>query len=219
MKPMFKVKNFHLGAGEFIVDVIRPFGGRNFVRAAVGFCIITLNAFFTFWLIQKGLEGQIFYAVVWVLGLYIILYGTLFGHLNYLVVTPERIFDVHRESLFSETISALPFTDLSDIVLRREGALATLFNYGALTLHPRDGKFIFEIEMVRGPARVQNLLFEYRDRARVRHSLQEKEEVLKRLTKMLPEYSEAELTLLYQKVHSQLLRLAKPAGENSEKVV
>ncbi|MEK7625601.1 MAG: hypothetical protein AAB467_04640 [Patescibacteria group bacterium] len=213
---MFNKKNLPLRADEVVVDIIRPSGSRYYIRIAIGFCIVTLNSFFTFWLWQKGIEGQIFYFIVWFLGLYIILYGTLFGGSNYLVVTSDRIFDVQRESLFNETISTLHFNDLADVVIRQTGLLASLFNYGALTLHPREGKFNFEIEKVPQPARVRDLLFERREHARITARLLEKDAVFKRLIKLLPEYSEAELTLLYQKVHSRLLEIAKATGEKPE---
>lgn len=211
---MFNKKNLPLGVGEIIVDIIRPSGVRHFLRIAIGFCIVTINAFFTFWLWQRGIEGQVFYVLVWFLGVYIILYGTLFSRSNYLVVTSDRIFDIQRDSLFNETISTLHFIDLSDIVITQKGIFSLMFNYGVLTLHPKEGEFSFEIERVPEPARVQNLLIERREHARLGRSLQEKNEVFKRLVKLLPEYSEAELTLLYQKVHSQLLELAKPTVEN-----
>ena len=109
--------------------------------------------------------------------------------------------------------------DLADIVVRQEGALVSIFNYGSVTLHPREGKFLFEIMTVPSPGRVQNMLLEHRERARSSRELQGKDEVFRRLIKLLPEYSEAELTLLYQKVHSQLLRLANDVGENQKKVI
>lgn len=213
---MFSKKNLPLEINETIVDIIRPSGIQYFFRIIIGFCIITINTFFTFWLLRQGTEGQVFYALVWILGLYILLFGTLFSRSNYLVVTSERIFDVHRESVLNETISTLHFVDLSDVVIKQKGLLASMFNYGVLTLHPREGKFSLEIDNIRQPAMVQSLLFERRERARVSRLLQEKSEVFKRLVKLLPEYSEAELTLLYQKVHSQLLAIAKSTGEKTE---
>ena len=207
-------RNAALSLDETVIDIIRPSGVQHFVRVVLGFFVITANTFFTFWLWQRGLEGQIFYVLAWVLGVYIIFYGTLFNRSNYLIVTDARVLDVHRESLFNETISALPFIDMSDVVFEQRGVLASLFNYGVLTLYPREGKFRFVIDMVPKPAKVQNFLLERREAARVASRLREKSEVYKRLVNFLPEFSEAELTLLYQKVHSQLLCLAHPPGEN-----
>ncbi len=210
---MFNKKNLPLRSNETIVEIVRPSEAQHLFKLLLGFLIITLNAFFTFWLWQQGIEGRIFYACVWVLGIYLLLYGALFDHSNFLVVTSERVFDIHRESLFNETISSLSFTELSDVVVDKKGFFASLFNYGRLTLHPREGKFCFEIEKVPEPAKAQNLLFEWREQARLAGQLQDKEEVYKRFVKLLPEYSEVELTLLYEKVHRQLLELAKAIGK------
>ena len=209
---MFRKRNLALRVDETVVDIIRPSAARHFTKIALGFCMVTINAFFTFWLWQQGIEGKIFYSIVWVLGIYLILYGALFHRSNFLVVTTERVFDIHRESFFDETISALSFIDISDVVVEQKGVFASLFNYGILTLHPRDGKYRFEIDKIPEPARVRDLLLERREGARVANRLKEKDEVYKRFVNLLPEYSEAELTLLYEKVHSQLLRLAKPTG-------
>ncbi len=210
---MYRERNLALRADETVVNIIRPSGARHFLKIMLGFCMITINAFFTFWLWRQGIEGKIFYAVVWMLGVYLLLYGALFQRSNFLVVTTERVFDIHRESFFDETISALSFIDISDIVVEQRGVFASLFNYGILTLHPREGKFHFEIDKIPEPARVRNLLLERREGARMANRLKEKDEVYKRFVNFLPQYSESELTLLYEKVHGQLLRLAKPASE------
>ncbi len=210
---MYRERNLALRADETVVSIIRPSRARHFLKVALGFCMITVNAFFTFWLWQQGIEGKIFYVIVWVLGVYLLLYGSLFNRSNFLVVTTERIFDIHRESFFDETVSALSIIDVLDVVVEQKGIFASLFNYGVLTLHPREGKFRFEIDKIPAPARVRNLLLERREEARAASRFKEKDEVYKRLVSFLPEYSEAELTLLYERVHSQLLKLAKPAVE------
>lgn len=210
-------KNLPLRADETIVEIIKPSGVHHVGRALFGFCFISVNAFFTFWLWQKGLEGKIFYGLVWMLGLYLLLYGTLFHRSNYLIITTERIFDIHRDSLFNETLSALHFGDLADVVVEKRGLLASLLNFGLLTIHPKEGKFCFVVERVPKPAHIQNLLFERREAVNRTSRFKSKEEVYNRILKLIPEFSEAELTLLYQKIHSQLLNLAGTVAEKDSK--
>ena len=205
---MTRIKNLPLRNGELVVEIIKPAMVHSFFRIGVGLVILLVNSFFTFWFWQKGLEGQIFYGAVWALGLYLVLYGALFNRSNYLVVTNERIFDIQRESLFSETLATLNFTDLVDVVVIKKGFLPTILNYGLITLHPRDGKFTFEIEKVPKPGRVQNLLFERREAANRNNQYINNSALLKQVLKIVPDLSEAELTMLYQRVNSQLKKIA-----------
>lgn len=216
---MFKSKNLPLRSGEIIVEVIKPTSVHGFFRVGLGLVILLINSFFTFWFIQKGVEGKAFYIIVMILGLYLIFYGTLLRRSNYLVITNERVFDIQRESLFSETLSALSLLDLVDVVVEKRGLLAVILNYGILTLHPRDGKFKFEIERVPKPSRVQNLLFEKRDHANRSNQYLNNSALLKQMLKIIPELSEAELTMLYQRVNSQLATLADDSSVKEEKMV
>jgi small-conductance mechanosensitive channel len=216
---MIRTKNLPLRSGELVVEIIKPTTVHNFLRFGFGFFILLVNSFFTFWLWQKGIEGQIFYGVVFTLGIYLISYGILFDRSNYLVVTNERIFDIHRESLFSETLATLSFTDLVDVVVVKKGFLPTILNYGLITLHPRDGKYTFEIEKVPKPGRVQNLLFERKEAASRNNQYLTNSALLKQVLKIVPDLSEAELTLLYQRVNGQLQMRADEIDEIKEEVV
>jgi hypothetical protein len=63
---------------------------------------------------------------------------------------------------------------------------------------------------------VQTLLFENRDKAKRVGRLGSKDEILKQFIKLVPDLSEAELTLLYQKIHTQLISLAEQTSEKTE---
>lgn len=216
---MVRTKNIPLRSGELVVEIIKPTLVHGAFRIGFGFFILLLNAFFTFWLLQKGLEGQVFYATVWLLGLYLVLYGFLFNRANYLVVTNERVFDVHRESLFSETLATIQFTDLADVVVEKKGFFPTIMNYGLITIHPKDGKYKFEIEKVPKPGRVQNLLFERRDEFSRNNRFLDNASLLKQVLRVVPDFSEAELTMLYERVNSQLQKLADKVETSEEEVV
>lgn len=204
---MFRKKNLPLRSGEIIIEIIKPTSVHGVFRVGLGLSILLLNSFFTFWFLQKGLEGKIFYAVVMIMGLYLVFYGTFLKRSNYLVITNERVFDIQKESLFSETLSALSLVDLADVVVERRGVMSALLNYGMLTIHPKDGKFKFEIERVPAPSRVQNLLFEKRDHAHRSNQYLNNSALLKQVLKIIPELSEAELTMLYQRVNTQLSKI------------
>jgi hypothetical protein len=213
---MFRKTDLPLSKDEIVIEIIHPVKVHRFVRSVIGFLIVSINSFFTFWLWQHGLEGQVYYCVALLLGLYLLFYDILFDKSNYLVVTNQRVFDVHRESLFSQTVSSLSFLELVEVVVVRRGFFPTVLNYGHLTLHPKDGSFVLEFQRIPKPMAVQTLLFENRDKAKRVGRLGSKDEILKQFIKLVPDLSEAELTLLYQKIHTQLISLAEQTSEKTE---
>lgn len=218
-KIMSLKSKLHLRETEEIIEIIRQSSVNRFGRYL--FCLLFLltNTFFTFWFWTKGTEGRIVYGLIWALGLYM-LYATWFvDRANYMVITTERIFDVHRKSLFTETISSLEFLEIDDVVVERSGLFSTLFNYGFITIHPREGNFHFEISRVKRPEYVQNLLLEKRGSFVKENRFKNKQEVYKQFLKIIPELSEAELTLAYQKINNQLLLLADDPREKDEQMV
>lgn len=207
--------NLPLRNNEAVIQIVKPHKIRHWFRYFLGAAIILLDLFFTFWLLGKGTEGKIFYFVVLSFGIYCFAHD-FFEKTNYLVVTNERIFDVHKNGLFNQTISAMGFADLEDVVVEKRGIFSALFNFGLLTIYPKDAKFTFEIERIPKPESVQDFIFTRRDIHLKERSLENNNVVFSRLLKIIPELSEAELTLLYQKVHAQLLDIASATPEKPE---
>lgn len=194
---------------EQILDIIRASSAHHLFRYILMMAMLGTNAFFTFWLWSGGIEGKVFNLLIWFLGLNVIITTYYGARRNILVVTDQRIFDIHRESWFKETISAVNFYEVEDIVISRRGILSSLFNFGIITVHPRQGKFALEIHHIPSPERVQDFLFEKRENSLKNIELSDKELVCSKFNKLIPQLSEAELTAFYQKIHRQLLKLAE----------
>lgn len=200
-----------------MVDVIKQTLIHNYFSVILGILIVFVDGFFTFWLLQKGLEGKLFYAITMALGLYLIIEGIILKKKNYLVVTNERIIDIQKESIFTETQSTISFLDLGDVVVERKGLMAAILNYGAVTIHPKDGKFKLEVHRIPKPSMVQNFLLEKRDQASRSNTYLNNATLLKQVIKAVPDMSEAELTLLYERVNTQLSKILKNQdGEQKE---
>jgi hypothetical protein len=212
---MFLKKSLPLRNGEIIIEIVKPTVIHSYFSVILGLVLILADAFMTFWFLQKGVEGKVFYGIVMALGLYLVLYGSILKRSNFLIITNERIFDVQKESLFSETLSALNLIDLADVVVERKGVWSVVLNYGVITIHPKDGKFKFEIERVPKPSRIQNLLFERRDHANRSNQYLNNASLLKQVLKAIPDFSEAELTMLYERVNSRLSEISEIEQESS----
>lgn len=200
----------HLLPEEQIIQIIRQTGPNSFSRYLLGMLILLTNTFFTFWFWSNGFEGQLFYGLIWLLGLYITISTWIIDKGNIMVVTTERIFDIHRESIFRETISTLHFLEIGDVVVERRGVLSAIFNHGYLTIHPRQGNFVFELNRVKRPEIIQNVILERKGTFSQKNRFRSKDELLKQFLKTIPEYTESELTLVYQKINNYLLSLAEP---------
>lgn len=208
-----------LRENEEIIEIIRSTSAHYFFRYLITVAMVSLNAFFTFWLWGKGIEGQIFNSVVWFVSIYLIVGTWISGRSNHLIITNFRIFDIHRESWLKETISSLNFHEIEDVVITRHGVLSAMFNFGIVTIHPKQAKFAIEILHIPQPQRVQNMLFEKRDFSLKNIDIADKEIICQKFSKIIPNLGEAELTLYYQKIHRQLLKLAEPPVEKEENVI
>lgn len=215
---MSLISKLPIRADEQLLELVRPMPVHSW-SYLFGLAVLGINAFFSFWLWQRGVEGRIFNGLVWLFGLYIIYYTWFRNNADLLVISSQRVFDIHRRSFFNETVSSLSLLEIADVVVERSGLLSKIFNYGLLTVHPLQGGFTFEIKRVKRPEGIQGLLLEKRNQNRRDGELVDKEIIYKKMLKIIPELSEAELTLLYQRVHRQLLSLAEPSGGGDEIVV
>lgn len=203
--------------GENIVQVIQQTGKNSFWRYFFAFSILTVNTFFTFWFWTKGFEARVFYGVVWLLGIYIILSTWLIDRANMLVVTTDRIFDIHRESIFRESVSAMHFLEVADVTIEKRGIIPTILNYGLISIYPKQGNFSFEVTNVKRPELIQNIILERKSSHHQQNKFKSKEEIFKQFIKNIPEFTESELTLAYQKINNYLLSLAESGSGKTDK--
>jgi len=115
-----------------------PLSFFNFIFIGAAMIILPIVVFFIF--ITNGfliLEGELDLKIVIALGsayLLFILGMMLIAWMNYYldvyIVTDRRLIDIHQESLFSRSISAVDLVDVEDVNVKVQGFLPTYFNFG-----------------------------------------------------------------------------------------
>jgi len=216
---MSLAKKIHLRPEEEIIKIIRSSPLTEWWKYALGLAFLVVASFFTFWLFARGWWGQIIFAFGIIAGVYIILRAWFFNYHNYLVVTSDRIADISRASWFEEVVSSIGYHDLKDIVVHRRGVFAAIFNYGTLTVETKDKNLVLEIARVRMPQQVQNIILETEEAFRSGLQVKNSERILASFTRLIPDLSEAELTLVDKKIHDQLHKFDATSPEEEVEVL
>ncbi len=212
-------KKIHLREDEEIIEVIRSSALAEWWKYAFGLAFLATTAFFTFWLLARGWWGRSLFALGIIFGIYIILRTWFFNYHNYIVVTSERLADINRASWLDEVVSSIGYHDLKDIMVRRRGVGAAIFNYGTITVLTKDKNLALEIPRVRKPERVQNLILQSEEAYRTDYYLKNDESVYASFTDLLPELSEAELTVIDKKIHDCLEQFNEVLGEQDQEMI
>lgn len=161
----------HFREGEKVEAIIRRFGFLNIGKYFVGLAAMFTASFFMFWLFGRGWWGYALYGLGMLVGAFIILRVWFFNYFTMLVVTNERIADIHRIGWFDEMISSVNYHDIEDVSLRKRGIADVLLNCGTLYIQTKSQQFILEAEKIRRPHHVHALIMDaaerYMDRRRL----------------------------------------------------
>jgi hypothetical protein len=194
----------HLRDGEEVVITVRRSLLTHAWRYAISFFVLFCASFLMFWLFGRGWWGTALFALSVGAGLLFIFETWFFNHRNCLVVTNERIVDIHRAGWFDETMSSVGFMDIRDIALKRKGVLATVFNYGSVIIEPKSQKFILEFDCVKNPAQIQSLITQKIEFFRRDRRVATAEAVYNNFLKIIPDLTRAELNYAFNFINKQL---------------
>ena len=212
-------KKIHLREDERVVQTIHAYPLTNLWKYAVGLVFLGASAFFAFWLTAQELWGYIALAFGLTLGVYVILKTWFFNHHNFLVITSERVVDIHRASWFEENVSSISYVDIKDVVIRRRGVPANIFNYGSVIVETKDKFYFLEAHRVREPHKVQNTILELESEFKSSLNLKNNEAVFAEFLKIIPFIGEGDLLIADKKIHDQLDYLDHRSADKTEDVV
>lgn len=164
-------KKLNFREGEKIEAIVRRFGFLSAGKYVVGLALMFLVSFFMFWLFGRGWWGYALYGFGIVVGAYIILHTWFFNYFTMLVVTNERVTDIHRVGWFDEIVSSVGFHDIEDISLRKRGLADALLSCGTLYIQTKSQQYILEVEKVHHPHKVHALITEVSEQYRERRRL------------------------------------------------
>ena len=151
-------KKIHLKEDEKIITAIKPVAITYAWKYLFGLAFLFASSFFMFRLFGYGWGGNVVYGLGMFLGFYIILRAWFMNHWNVLVVTSDRVVDIHRLGWFDEIVSSVSYLDIKDVVVRKKGIAQSLFNFGGIAVQTKSQQFILEILNISNPAKTQLLL-------------------------------------------------------------
>ena len=85
-------------------------------------------------------------------------------HLNFQIVTNERLVDVDQKNLLNHTTSELHIHNIEDVTAEIKGILGTLFNYGTVYVQTAGQVTFFEFNNVPNPHRIAKLILDLYER-------------------------------------------------------
>lgn len=144
--------------GEEVRALIRRTPIVAIVPILVSAVFIIAPFFFLYPLLKFGVAGSLIVTVSLLVG---IIYGfrTLWvQQLNAFLLTPERIIDIDQRGLFHKVVSETTFDKVQDVSYVIKGVGPTMFRYGTVVIQTAGNAANLELEGVRFPQRVQELI-------------------------------------------------------------
>jgi len=109
------LKKIELDSGEEILGIVRGFLLGNFITLIVALCFIVVDFFFMFFLFSRGIFGQLSFAIVLMIAIFLLIRYWVVRVGNCLIVTNRRLVDIARLGLIREEISILRWPDVASI--------------------------------------------------------------------------------------------------------
>jgi hypothetical protein len=85
---------------------------------------------------------------------------TIFYYLHLQIITDLRMVDVDQLSLFRRNVSEIQIENVEEVTSKSHGFLATLFNYGDITVQTSGSKIEFEFERVAHPEQIKKMILD-----------------------------------------------------------
>lgn len=197
-------KKIQLKEGEKIITVVQPHIFASIWRYLFGLAFLFVFSFFMFRLFFYGWWGDIVYGLGMFLGVYIILQTWFMNHANVLVVTNERIVDIHRLGWFDEIISSVSYLDIKDVAVRKRGIAQSLLNFGGLAIATKSQQFILEILNIGNPANIQLLLADVGQQYKQDIKVANSEVIYNNFIKIIPDLTDGDLREAQRLISEQI---------------
>ena len=194
---------------EKIITIIRPYLITYGWKYFVGLAFLFVSSFFMFRLFFYGWWGYIVYGLGMFLGIYIILRAWFMANKNILVITSERVADIHRLGWWDEIISSVNYLDIKDVVVRKKGIGQNLFDFGGLAIATKSQQFILEILNIRHPQKIQTLLADLAQQYRQDRKVASTRVIYENFIKIIPDLPDADLARAQKLIHEQIADLDK----------
>lgn len=146
---------------EEVVGIVRRSFLAEFPRFVFALVWLLLPFFFLFPLLQLGMFGVVFMAVLLFSGLYYAVRQWVTWRYTMLLITDRRVIDVDQLGVFERTVSELDLEVITDVVHAPQGIIRRLFRIGAVRVETTKAHlFDLEISDVKRPKQVCELILD-----------------------------------------------------------
>jgi len=204
----------HLEENEEIIEVVKP----NFLiywwGYLLGILIIVCSAYFLFWFLSHDLWGKVLLGVSIFIGCFLFLRAYLLNSGNALIITNNRVVDVNKESLFSENIYSLNFSDIKDVAIEKRGFKSILFKLGNILIESKTGQFVLDLNGLSNPSRIQSLILKIKIENLQTRKVASSEKIYENFVKLIPNLTEEKLDNIIDLINEEIESRNTEVGED-----
>ncbi len=196
---MFHIEDvLQMKDGEDIKQLIRRHPLTLVTRLTLSFLLIVVPFFFLFPLFSLGLVGMILFFMI-VLGGVVFAFRTfIMWDSDVLILTTLRVVEVDQRGVFSRFVTEVALPSIQDVTWSRHGVWATLFRMGNVEIQTGGATPRILVTNVSKPDMIHELINDLRHATvpKRTHLSPERQERLRKLTKLMEELSDEALDRL-----------------------
>ncbi|MEK7631307.1 MAG: PH domain-containing protein [Patescibacteria group bacterium] len=144
--------------GEEVRALIRRTPIVAFLPILLSAGLIIAPFFFLYPLLKYGVGGSALLGASLLVGIFLGFRTLWVQQLNAFILTAERIIDVDQRGIFHKVVSETTFDKIQDVSYVVKGIGPTIFRYGTVVIQTAGNAANLELEGVRFPQRVQELI-------------------------------------------------------------
>jgi len=220
-----KLNGIELHPDEEVKTIFRAYAAHPLAAFALAFLLVFF-AFYFFvplwylhvWRWDLFTAGRIIFSLMLIVAAYLAIRAWVVYRGTMLVVTGERVIDVHRRGLFDRIVSEIPYASISDVSYRSKGMVEMLANIGTITFQTMGGKENIAFKYLYNPGSVHKIVTQLRAAAlnRKPNSSDPVENIVRAAEALSPTEKRALYTTV-KKMSPQLKRVEKFDAEDERK--
>jgi len=154
--------NLKFKEGEELISNIYPSYGAYTSQFFFAFVLASAAFLFLFRLMAQGLIGMVILGSTMGISLILVTGALKKRNSDVIIITNQRIVDIEKKGVFNKEISELKFDQIDDVTVRQKGMIPTLFRFGTLVIIGANGQMHLELQHVRNPMEVQDIILDLR---------------------------------------------------------
>ncbi len=159
-------KYIELKAREQVLEVVQAALLPNLWKFVLCTLWTVLPFFFLFPLWRQGTWGVVVFAMWLVCGILLLWRLCVKWSRTVFLVTDLRVIDHDQRGFFHRVVTEARFEDIDEVSVSVKGIVATLCRYGLLTLHLHGSAADIQIDQVKHPEHLADVINDLRSQAR-----------------------------------------------------